>query len=133
MFVVITLVSRQDRSRTKDGLDTFTTPTVLHFCGALLVSAILVAPWHSLFAPATLIALAGLYGVVHVLRVIYRAKRLSTYRPDLEDWISYAVLPFVAYGAIFAGAIALPVVPVSALFALASSVVLLIFMGIRNA
>lgn len=133
MFVVITLVMRQERSRTEDGLATFTTPTVLHFCGALLVSATLVAPWRSLVPPATLLALAGLYGVVHVLRVVRRARRLSTYSPDLEDWISYTILPFFSYGAICAGAIALPVIPVQALFALAGGALLLIFIGIRNA
>ncbi|MGH7757319.1 MAG: hypothetical protein ACREM8_13690, partial [Vulcanimicrobiaceae bacterium] len=74
-----------------------------------------------------------LSGVVYVLRVIRRTKRLSAYTPDLEDWIWYTILPFVAYGAIFAGAIVLPTLPVKALFVLAGGVVLLIFIGIRNA
>ena len=133
MFVVITLVSRQQRSNAQDGISTFTTPTVVHFCAALFVSAVVIAPWRSLLSPAALLGLAGLYGVVHVLSVMLRARRLSAYRPDLEDWISHAILPMVAYGAIAAGAIALPTAPVQGLFAVAAGVVFLIFIGIHNA
>ncbi|MGH7755630.1 MAG: hypothetical protein ACREM8_05005, partial [Vulcanimicrobiaceae bacterium] len=119
MFVVITLVTGEERSQSShDGTATFSTPTVLHFAAALLFSAILSAPWRSLIVPGTLIGLAGLSGVVYVLRVIRRTKRLSAYTPDLEDWIWYTILPFVAYGAIFAGAIVLPTLPVKALFVL---------------
>jgi hypothetical protein len=134
MFVVITLVTRSERPvRTQDGLATFSTPTVLHFCSALLVSAILNAPWRSAILPAVLIGLGGLYGVVYVLRVVYRTKRLTAYTPDVEDWIWYSILPFGAYGAILGGAIALLAAPGEALFVVAAGVVLLIFIGIRNA
>ncbi len=134
MFVVITLVTRAERlRRNQDGLAAFSTPTVLHFCAALLISAILNAPWRLLIHAGVLIGLAGLYGVVYILRVMYRAKRLTTYIPDFEDWTWYTILPLVAYGAIFAGAIALLAAPVNALFAIAAGVVLLIFIGIRNA
>lgn len=78
-------------------------------------------------------ALIGLYGVVYILRVMYRTRRLTVYTADFEDWTWYTILPFAAYGAISAGAIALAAVPVQALFILAGGVVLLIFIGIRNA
>ena len=45
----------------------------------------------------------------------------------------FTILPFGAYGAISAGAIALAAVPVQALFTIAGGVMLLIFIGIRNA
>jgi hypothetical protein len=133
MFVVITLVTGTERARSQDGISTFSTPTVLHFGAALFVSAILVAPLHSLAIAATLVGFAGLYGVVYILRVTYRAKRLQLYRPDIEDWTWYNVLPFLAYGAILAGAIVLHAVPGKALLAIAGGVLLLIFIGIRNA
>jgi hypothetical protein len=134
MFVVITLVTRTETTtRTQDGIATFSTPTVMHFCAALLVSAVLTAPWHSLVYPAVVVGLAGLYGLVYILRVTLRTSRLTVYIPDFEDWMCYTVLPFVAYGAIFAGAIALAAGPAPALFALAGGVLLLLFIGIRNA
>jgi len=135
MFVVITLVTGAERlSRSQDGISTFSTPTVVHFSAALLVSVILSAPWRTLVPPAWLLGLVGLYGIVYILRVVSRARRLTgTYNPDLEDWASYTILPFVAYGAILAGAIMLSRIPIDALFALAGGVALLIFIGIHNA
>ena len=134
MFVVITLVTGTERRpRSRDGVSTFSTPTVVHFGAALLVSAILSAPWRSLVYPAVLLGLAGLCGVVYELGVMYRTKRLTIYKADLEDWAWYTILPFVAYAVILAGAIMLYSMPVQALFALAAVVVLLIFIGIHNA
>jgi hypothetical protein len=134
MFVVITLLTGAENLPTnRDGLSTFSTPTVVHFGAALLVSAILSAPWHSLVSPAALLGIAGLYGVVYVLGLMRRTGRLTEYTPDLEDWLCYTILPIVAYGAILACALMLVAVPVTALFVLAAGVVLLIFVGIHNA
>ena len=134
MFVVITLVTRtQPAEEAHAGISTFSTPTVMHFAAVLLISAVLIAPWRSLVSPGVVVALMGLYGVVYILRVMHRTRRLTIYTADLEDWMWYTILPFVAYGAISAGAIALAAAPVQALFILAGGVVLLIFTGIRNA
>lgn len=134
MFVVITLVQGRDRLRKNpDGIATFSTPTVMHFGAALFVSAVLSAPWHLLIHAAVLIGVAGLFGVVYIVRVMFRTARLTTYTPDSEDWTWYTILPFIGYGALFAGAIALPALPAKALFVIAGGVVLLIFIGIRNA
>jgi hypothetical protein len=134
MFVVITLVTRaEQQARSQDGLATFSTPTVMHFCAVLLVSATMTAPWHTLIFIAVIGGVVGLYGIVYVLRVIVRSRRFTAYVPDAEDWTWYWLLPLLAYGAIFAAAIALVRAPVQALFALAGGVLLLIFIGIRNA
>ncbi|MEA2665035.1 MAG: hypothetical protein QOI11_1979, partial [Candidatus Eremiobacteraeota bacterium] len=72
MFVVITLVAG-DRARTaSDGISTFSTPTVVHFCAALLVSLVLSAPWRSLAHLGTLLAFIGLWGVGYALLLMYR-------------------------------------------------------------
>ena len=134
MFVVITLVTGVEQARrNRDGISAFSTPTVAHFCAALLVSLILSAPWRSLAQPATLLGLAGLYGVVYILVVMFRTKRVTGYRPDVEDWFWYTILPFVSYGVVLVGAIMLATAPPKAPFALAGGVALLIFIGIRNA
>ena len=136
MFVVITLVTRTERAEDMHaGISTFSTPTVMHFAAALLVSAVLIAPWRSLVHAGVVVTLIGLGGVAYILRVMHRTRRLklAAYTADLEDWTWYTILPFVAYGAISAGAIALRTAPVQALFILAGGVLLLIFIGIRNA
>jgi hypothetical protein len=138
MFVVITLVTRtevaqMESSQRMDGLATYSTPTVTHFGAALFVSAVLNAPWHLLIDAAFLVGVCGLFGVVYILRVIVRTRRLTAYNPDPEDWAWYTIVPLIAYGAILVAAMLLPLTPVRALFVLAGGVVLLIFTGIRNA
>jgi hypothetical protein len=136
MFVVISLTTgREARSaaRNRDGISTFSTPTVMHFAGVMLVSAVLCAPWRRLAVAAILLAAMGLFGLGYILRVAVRARRFIEYRADLEDWAWYMILPFVAYGALFGGAVALPMIPEDALFAIGLGVVLLILIGIRNA
>jgi hypothetical protein len=134
MFVVITLVSGTERlRRAPGGVSAFSTPTVVHFCAALLISATLIAPWRSLLGPAVVLGLAGLCGIAYLSRVISITKRLTDYEADIEDWVWYTLLPFVTYTAIVAGAIALPPFAINALFVLGAGVALLIFIGIRNA
>jgi hypothetical protein len=133
MFVVVTLVAGNRTRQKGEGLATFSTPTVVHFCVALLVSAILSAPWRSLVHVAVMLGLAGLYGVVYTKHVMHHARRLSVYRPDFEDWLWHTVLPFVAYAAIVGAAIRIAFDPTVALFAAGGAVMLLIFIGIHNA
>jgi hypothetical protein len=134
MFVVITLVSGDERPGSSDGINTFSTPTVLHFCAAFITAAALSAPWHKMLFPGIVIGLVGFAGVLYTMRIMYRAAtRLRTYTPDLEDWCFFWICPFLGYGAILGAGIAMPHAPATALFAVAGGVVLLIFVGIRNA
>jgi len=135
MFVVITLVTDaiRNRPRPEDGLSTFSTPTVYHFCAALLVSGISLAPWHSQWVPGIAIALLGIVGTIYIGRIAIRTWGLTAYRADIDDWIWYAVIPLVAYLAIFVSGVLLPHGSRIVLFALAGATFLLVFIGIRNA
>jgi hypothetical protein len=136
VFVVITLVRDVQAIRpNEEGLATFTTPIVIHFCAALFVAAVFIVPWRAYTGVAVLVGLCGAYGVLYVSRVIYRTMHLDTdtYTPDAEDWIWYNFVPLTAYLAILAGAIALSHITLQALFAVAGGALLLVFAGIRNA
>ncbi len=134
VFVVITLVAGVERVRkAPDGVATFSTPTVVHFCTALFISVVLSAPWHSFVQAAVILGLTGLFGVVYTIRVLLRMRAQDAYDPDAEDWVSYGVLPFVAYVVLVVTAVLLSAMPTQALFALAGVTILLIFIGIRNA
>ncbi len=133
MFVVITLVNNEQRKRNPDGIATFSTPTVLHFCAALFVAAVVSAPWHSLTWVAVFIAGFGAYGSIFSMYVMYRASRLAEYRADVEDWTWFVVLPLLAYVGVFGAGLGLLWRPAQSLFVLGGATVLLIFIGIRNA
>jgi hypothetical protein len=135
MFVVVTLSMASPRARSDMdvGLSVFSTPTVMHFCTAFLIAGIVSAPWHYALTPDVIIGIVGFIGVIYVLRIIYKTTHLTSYRPVLEDWLWFGILPMLAYAAIAAAAILLPWYSSAALFTLAAATMLLVFIGIRNA
>src|SRR5438094_7753266 len=119
MFVVITLSAGVRNRRMSDGIGAFSTPTVFHFGAALLVAAILSAPWSMLWNIELLLALCGLGGVTYnmiVLRRVLRVLRQSNYNPVLEDWLWYIAFPLVSYIALIVAAMGLPSNAALALF-----------------
>jgi hypothetical protein len=132
-FVVIALIAEAQATRSLLEIRAFGTPTVVHFCVALLISAIVCAPWHSLLGPAACLGICGACGVIYVLRVIRHARTQRGYSPDFEDWIWYAGLPFTSYAVLLFAAIALARYSAASLFAVAATGLLLLFIGIHNA
>src|SRR5260221_8385631 len=135
LFVVITLIAgvRVRVSSPSSGIATFSTPNVVHFGAALLVAAILSAPWQALWTAGLLLGLAGLGGMIYVVIVLRRARRQTDYQPVLEDWLFPTVFPLVSYTALLVAALVLPGHPAPALFVIAAATVLLLFIGIHNA
>src|SRR5258708_29833561 len=93
MFVVITLSARTREPGPSGALGAFATPTIVHFGAALLVAAILNAPWQVLWNPGLLLGLCGLGGVIYVVIVLRRARPQTDYQPGLEDWLLDTGLP----------------------------------------
>ena len=114
-------------------LSAFASPNVVHFCAALLVSAIFSAPWGGLGPPGIAIAMAGAAGFVYSIAVLRRAMRQRDYRPVLEDWVWHAALPLIAYAALVHAGIQLTRVSTDVLFIVGASALLLVFIGIHNA
>ncbi len=134
-FVVITLISsirQQGIPGGPEGTAAFSTPTVVHFCAALLIAAILSAPWQVLWLPGLLLGVAGLGGVGYVIVVLRRVRSQSSYRPVMEDWIWHIIFPFIVYATLLVAAIMLLVNPAPTLFVISSVTILLLFIGIHN-
>src|SRR5262245_61224377 len=133
-FVVLTLITESGMIRdTGETLAAFGSPNVVHFCAALLVSALFSAPWHRLGAPAVVAALCGVCGLAYSILVLRRAFRQSGYKPVLEDWIWHATLPMLAYAGLILAGIELQRVPGEAMFFVGGAALLLVFVGIHNA
>ncbi len=134
-FVVVTLIASIQQRGILGGVEgtaAFSTPTVVHFCAAFLIAAILSAPWPVLWLPDLLLSIIGLAGIGYVLIILRRARRQSSYRLVLEDWIWHVTLPFVAYTILFVATIMLAGNPAPPLFFIAAVTVLLVFIGIHN-
>lgn len=132
-FVVIALIAESSAKTGGRAIAAFGTPTVVHFCAALLASAIVSAPWRGLSSPALFIGSLGVAGVLYALVVTRRARQQTAYQPVFEDWLWHSILPFCAYGLMTVAAFVLRHDPERALFLVGGGVLLLLFIGIHNA
>ena len=92
-FVVITLIAQKPTSPALEGGAAFGTPTIVHLGTALLLSALLRAPWPTITFVAALWGLIGFSGMVYAMIVIRRMRVQSVYQTQFEDWVFHALLP----------------------------------------
>ena len=111
----------------------FGTPTVVHFCAALLISAILSVPWRAVSNAGLALEAVGLAGIVYMAVVIRRALRPSRYVPVLEDWLWHCAFPLVAYVTLLVTAFVLQRDPPRTLLVIGGTALFLLFIGIHNA
>jgi len=133
-FVVLTLIAEGGAIRgTSATLSAFASPNVVHFCTALLVSAILSAPWHGMGPPGVAVALTGAGGLAYAIAVLRRTVRQRDYKPVLEDWVWHAALPILAYAALSYAGLRLAEAYESGQYIIGGATLLLVFIGIHNA
>jgi len=132
-FVVITLIADTRTRGTTDTISAFGTPTIVHLGAALLISAIMSAPWPSLVAVTIALAVCGIAGIGYCVIVISRARRQKDYKPVFEDWLWHMVLPSCAYAALTLAALSLHTGSRIPLFLIAGAALGLLFIAIHNA
>jgi hypothetical protein len=131
-FVVMTLIAERPQMATAEAGAAFASPTVVHFSAVLLLSALLRMPWPSYTAVIWLWGTIGVAGMIYCAIVSRRMRRQHTYRPDLEDWLFHAGLPFLAYAILFVAIFVAHHYDEEALFGVGGAVLLLLFLGIHN-
>jgi len=132
-FVVMTLMAERQSMAKPGALSAFGTPTVVHLTGALVLSAIMSAPWPSLLPVSIAIAMCGGGGLTYAIVAIFRARRQHAYAPVFEDWFWYAAMPCVTYGALAIAAFLLQRASEAGLFVVAATSLALLLIGIHNA
>lgn len=132
-FVVMTLIAGLPARPSAATLSAFGTPTVVHLSSALLVSAVMSAPWHSFFPASETLGLCGLGGILYGAVVVRRARAQTGYEPVWQDWLWFAALPWGTYAALGLGALLLRADTEKALFVIAASALGLLLIGIHNA
>ena len=131
-FVVIALIADSEAAAGMLEIRAFGTPTVVHFCAVLFISAVLSAPWHALSNAGLVLDACGAAGIVYAIMVIRHARRQTGYSPDAEDWFWYSALPLVGYASLLGAGILLKRHPTMSLFVIAATALLLMFVGIHN-
>lgn len=132
-FVVITLIAGTRLRSDAGAVAAFGTPTVVHLTGALIVSAIMSAPWHSLGPLSFALAVCGSFGLGYGAIVLRRARRQTEYVPVWEDWLWHTVLPLLSYATLTITAALLGADRPRVLFVIAAATLGLLLVGIHNA
>lgn len=132
-FVVLTLIADKPPVGAEEAGAAFGSPTIVHFSVALLISALLHAPWQTITLAAECWGIVGFGGLAYTAIVIGRMLRQPVYKPQFEDWLFHSALPFIAYAMLAISAFAAPSHTHDALFGVGGGVLLLLFIGIHNA
>jgi hypothetical protein len=133
MFVVIALRPETIAERGDGAVRAFATPNVVHFCGVLLIAAVLSVPHQTAATLAGCVGAIGIAGLALTTWVAVQARRQSAYAPVLSDWIWHVALPLVAYASATVAAGVLLRRPETALDVVGAASLLLLFIGIHNA
>jgi len=131
-FVVIAL-SADLKIGASAEMETFATPTIVHFCAVLLIAAILSVPRQTAASLATCLTVEGFAGTLYTTIVAFRIRRQMRYVPVLEDQIWHVVLPLLAYATLFVSGVSAYWHEVGALYVIAAAALLLLLIGIHNA
>src|SRR6266705_3319526 len=131
-FVVVVL-GAEARSMRHPEVGAFGTPTVVHFCAVLLMSAILSVPWRAVSSAGLALGAVGAAGIMYTAVVIRRALRQKHYVPVLEDWLWHCTFPLIAYVTLLVAALLLRRDPPRCLLVIGATALLLLFIGIHNA
>jgi hypothetical protein len=131
-FVVITLVTQARAAGTMRDIYAFGTPTVMHFCTALLISAVMTAPWQMLMKLGLCLGVFGVAGVAYSFRIIWHARN-AAYRPAPEDWIWYIAVPLLGHMTLIGAAVLIRWNAAWSLGVVAADALVFLFLGVHNA
>ena len=137
-FVVQTLIGSASISAmfgpsAEDGIAAFGTPTVVHFSVALVLSAVLSAPWPGYTGLRIALGMLGMGALVYSLIVLRRATSQRAYQPGVEDWVFHIILPSAAYAGVLVAAVFFADGDAWPHFLVAAATLLLLCVGIHNA
>jgi hypothetical protein len=133
VFVVITLITGTRMTITSEGVNAFTTPTIVHFSSALMISLLMNVPWVSLMPLRVLLVILALAGLAYALHLSMVGRRAGNYELDIDDWLGHVILPTLGYCFVLVGGGSIMPLALWAFYFIAAGTALFIFVGIRNA
>ncbi|MBO0884309.1 MAG: hypothetical protein J2P17_29070 [Mycobacterium sp.] len=134
LFVAASIASERFRNSRSPAIRMFLSASVVHFCGLLAISLVVLAPIVDWLVAGGLVVACGLFGLGYYGLAWRDAVRDGLARRiDLEDRVWYAVLPSVGYLLETAAGVMLVCAADAGVIVLAVSTGLLLAVGIHNA
>jgi hypothetical protein len=132
LFVVITLAAerRVEEAEGTAKIRVYLTPTVIYFAAVLEVAALLTFPNHTRLTATLCICLVGVPGLIYSGSMIIGGDKKNYY--ERHDLLTYAGLPFAAYGLLVLGGVLLLHDAQRGLTFVAVGMLSLLTIGIRN-
>jgi len=132
-FVVMGLISDAQATTSMTVIRAFGSPTLVHFCAALAISAMMCTPWTAIWQLSVSLGVFCLAGVIYSLTVLRHARKQTDYRPEFSDWMWFVVWPMLSHAALAAmAALMLSHVQI-ALFGVGAVTLFVLSIGIHNA
>jgi hypothetical protein len=134
-FVVIALSAERQQVAPTDEMTVraFATPTIIHFSVVLLLSAFMTIPRQTVLSLHLCIVATALFGLIQIVRAFLLARKQQSYKPVTEDWVWHIALPLAAYLHLLITGFSLGHSADSALYGLAATSLVLLYIGIHNA
>ena len=133
LFVIITLGTRLSSSSVAQGARAFLTPTLVHFGSVLLQALVVLVPWPSVWPVGVIIGFCGSVGLVYLMDVVLKRRKVQFVSLHLLDWIPYAGIPALANLNLIAGAVGMIAEKSFAPYCFAGAITLFLFAGIYGA
>jgi len=132
LFVIVSLGPHVVAGQTRTGVRAFVSPIATHFTTVLAASSAMLVPELPLPVLGALLAIGGFGGVVYTGWTRAHARWRASTLPFL-DWVWYVGFPVVCFVLILASGVAIAMSQALGLYGIASALLLLIVVGIRNA
>jgi hypothetical protein len=134
MFVAISLGSNLFTKQNIVSLETFVSPTLIHFVYVLITSAVVLIPTVTTTVLSILLLLVGLISLGLTIKAVpYMHGQYRKRQADMTDWVWYFLIPSASYLLYVGTGVALLKGVSQAVDGLAWASVLLLVVGIRNA
>src|SRR5580698_10369051 len=132
LFVAVSLGAGFLTAERQSATSTFMSPVVVHFTSVFFLSAVALFPWHQAKFFAALVGVTALIGATISTYITVQVVRtdMTNY---MEDYLAYGILPGLGYLALLVAAVLIYLEKDFGLEALASALLLLAIVNIRNA
>ena len=132
LFVIVSLGPHVVAGQTRTGVRAFVSPIATHFTVVLVASSAMLVPELPLPLLGAFLAIGGMGGLGYTGWTRVHARWRASTLPFL-DWVWFVGLPVTCFVMVLASGVAIAMSLAIGLYGIASALLLLIVVGIRNA